>query len=89
MIRIACTALGKRILAGKVSKDGRDFVGEPQDVTSDCIKAVIEKVGVGGMTVVKVGGVDKYSITVFDISDQTPTPASKFGEEVPDTTEKP
>lgn len=69
-IRIACTALGKRILAGKVSKDGKDFVGNPQDVTSDCLKAVIDKVGVGGLTIVQVGGVNKYSITVFDISEE-------------------
>lgn len=67
-------------MAGKVSKDGRDFIGEPQDVTSDCIKAIIEKVGVGGLTIVNVDGKPKYSITVFDVSDQEGSTAAEGAE---------
>ncbi len=63
-IRIACTALLKRIKAGKVSKDGLDFVGKPIDVTSDCLKAVIDFVGPGHTVTVEADGVPAYEITV-------------------------
>lgn len=43
MTRIACTALTGRIMAGRVSKDGLSFTGTPKDVTSDVLKAVIDK----------------------------------------------
>lgn len=43
MTRIACTGIGGRIMAGRVSKDGRAFTGTPKDVTSDVLKAVIDK----------------------------------------------
>lgn len=41
--RIACTALTGRIRMGKVSKDKCSFVGTPVDVTSDVIKAMMDK----------------------------------------------
>ncbi|WP_313461530.1 hypothetical protein [Pseudomonas nitroreducens] len=43
MTRIACTALTGRIMAGRVSKNGLNFTGTPKDVTSDVLKAVIDK----------------------------------------------
>lgn len=43
MIRIACTALTGRIMAGRVNKAGDSFTGTPKDVTSDVLKAVIDK----------------------------------------------
>lgn len=43
MNRIACTGIGGRIMAGRVSKDGMAFTGTPKDVTSDVLKAVIDK----------------------------------------------
>ncbi len=43
MTRIACTGIGGRIMAGRVSKDGMSFTGTPKDVTSDVLKAVIDK----------------------------------------------
>jgi hypothetical protein len=67
VIRIACTALGKRIKAGKVSKDGKDFVGNPQDVTSDCLKAVIDFVEPGRRVIVHENGVPAYSIDVLRV----------------------
>ncbi|ANI14437.1 hypothetical protein A9C11_23240 [Pseudomonas citronellolis] len=43
MIRIACTALTGRIMSGRVNKAGDSFTGTPKDVTSDVLKAVIDK----------------------------------------------
>jgi hypothetical protein len=67
-IRIACTALTKRIKAGRVTKDGMDFSGEPSDVTSDCIKAIIEYVGTDRCHVVTVDGKPAYEIEVRDMT---------------------
>ena len=66
-IRIATSALTKRVYLGKVSKDGLDFIGNPTDVTSDVIKAIIDKVGVGGTDVVHVDGKPKYEISVKEV----------------------
>lgn len=43
MNRIACSPLTGRIHAGRVNKEGTAFVGEKRDVTSDVLRAVIEK----------------------------------------------
>ncbi|WP_275628969.1 hypothetical protein [Pseudomonas sp. 273] len=43
MIRIACTAIAGRIMAGRVNRAGDSFTGTPKDVTSDVLKAVIDK----------------------------------------------
>lgn len=63
-IRIACTALMKRINAGRVNKEGTAFVGEPKDVTSDCLKAVIDFVEPGKTVTVNENGQPAYEITV-------------------------
>lgn len=63
-LRIACTAIGKRINAGRVNKAGDAFIGDPVDVTSDCLKAVIEKVGVGQVMPVTENGRLVYEIEV-------------------------
>lgn len=68
MIRIACTAIGKRINAGRINNAGTAFVGEPVDVTSDCLKAVIDKIGVGNTERLTINGVPTYEITVRAIS---------------------
>lgn len=64
MIRVACTALLKRIKAGRPNKAGNSFIGGGDDVTSDCIKAIIEFVGVGGIHEVTVNGKLMYEIEV-------------------------
>jgi hypothetical protein len=64
MNRIACTAIDKRIMLGRVSKNGLDFVGNPVDVTSDCLKAVIDKIGIDNTEKITIDGVVKYEITV-------------------------
>jgi hypothetical protein len=66
--RIACTAIDKRIMLGRVNKAGNSFIGEPQDVTSDVLKAVIEKCGVGNSMPVTIDGKPKYKISIEEIS---------------------
>lgn len=68
MIRVACMALSKRIKAGTPNKDGHSFRSGGQDVTSDCIKAIIEFVGEGGTHEVSVDGAPMYEIEVRRIS---------------------
>lgn len=43
-MRIACTGLTGRIMAGVPDKEARAFVGVVKDVTSDCLKAVVDHV---------------------------------------------
>lgn len=66
--RIACTALAKRIMLGNVTNDGLSFTSTKRDVTSDCLKAVIEFVGDGNEATVTVGGKAAYTITVKAIA---------------------
>ena len=65
--RIACTAINKRIMSGRIAKNGIDFIGNPVDVTSDCMKAVIEKIGVGNTSIVTLDGIPKFEITVKEV----------------------
>lgn len=46
-LRVACSALGKRIYAGHVTKDGTRFREPRHDVTSDVLKAIIDKIEIG------------------------------------------
>lgn len=62
--RIACTALGKRIKLGIPGKSGNVFTGSPRDVTSDCLKAVIEMIGDNQSTTVNIDGRPAYEISV-------------------------
>ncbi|MBP8821725.1 MAG: hypothetical protein KBH08_06445 [Brachymonas sp.] len=41
--RIVCSPLTGRISSGRVHKSGQYFVGQKSDVTSDVLRAVIEK----------------------------------------------
>lgn len=67
MKRIACTAIGKRIMLGTVAKSGIDFTGNPQDVTSDVIKAVIDKFGTTQTHIIQENGKPKYEIKITDL----------------------
>ncbi len=51
MNRIACSPLTGRIQTGRVNKAKNAFVGATQDVTSDVLKAMIEKLRYHGGTV--------------------------------------
>lgn len=63
-IRIACTAIAKRINAGRINQAGNAFLGNPIDVTSDCLKAVIDLVEPGRLVIVNENGAPKYEISV-------------------------
>lgn len=63
-IRVAASALGRRIYAGRPTKDGLGFKEPRYDVTSDVLKAVIDKIGVGNESVVEIDGVPAFAISV-------------------------
>jgi hypothetical protein len=62
--RIACAALTGRIFMGLVNKAGDSFVGSKQDVTSDVLKAVIDKAAHHGGSFDVEGGGEKWTVTV-------------------------
>lgn len=68
MNRIATAAISKRILSGRVNKAGDSFVGNPTDVTSDVLKAIIDHVGAGNTVTVTEDGRPAYEITVTKVA---------------------
>jgi len=62
-ITVACAALSKRIYAGRLNKARTAFTSK-QDVTSDVLKSIIDKVGVGNVETVTVDGKPKYEIEI-------------------------
>jgi hypothetical protein len=63
-IRIGVSPLTGRIFRGRVSKDGDVFIGEKEDVTSDVLRAVLEKAEFHGGTFDIEGGGRKWTVTV-------------------------
>jgi hypothetical protein len=64
-IRLAVTALAGRIIAGMESAKGNAITeGSRQDVTSDFMKAVIDKADFHGGSFVIEGGDEKWTVTV-------------------------
>ena len=49
-IRVATAALSGQIFAGRPTKDGMGFKEPRYDVTSDVLKAVVDKIGIGFQT---------------------------------------
>lgn len=74
-IRVATAVISNRIFAGRLNKAGDAFKGERFDVTSDVMKAVIDKIGVGFEANVEVGGEPKYVIRVTEYEPPTPDAA--------------
>jgi hypothetical protein len=70
MIRIACTAVCKRIRAGRVNKAGNSFIGDPVDVTGDFLKAVVDYFDDGKPHKITVNGVEAYEVTVRALKSQ-------------------
>jgi len=66
MITIATSALGKRIYAGRLNKTRTAFISK-EDVTSDVLKAVIDKIGIGNIESISVDGVVKYEIEIREV----------------------
>ena len=64
--RIACTALTGRIVMGSVDKTGTYFTGVKKDITSDVLKAVIDKAEFHGGSFDVEGGGKKWVITVSE-----------------------
>jgi hypothetical protein len=63
---IATSALTGRIFSGKVNKQGDAFVGQKTDVTSEVLKAVIDKAEYHGGQFDIQGGGKKWSVTVTE-----------------------
>ena len=53
-----------RIFSGRVNKTGDSFVGEKRDVTSDVLRAVIEKAKFHGGSFDVEASTDKWTVTV-------------------------
>lgn len=68
--RIGVSPLTGRVFRGRVNKAGNAFVGEKQDITSDVLRAVIEKAEFHGGTFEVEGGGVKYTVTVRKESSQ-------------------
>lgn len=64
--RIAVSPLTGRIFLGRVSKNGDTFVGEKQDVTSDVLRAVLEKAEFHGGQFGIEGGGKRWTVTVVE-----------------------
>ena len=62
--RIATSPLTGRIHMGRINKAGDAFVGEKKDVTSDVLKALIEKAEFHGGSFDIEGGGKKWIVTV-------------------------
>lgn len=57
-------------MAGRVSRDGLSFVGTPKDVTSDVLKAVIDKLEHhGGQFDITSNGEIVATITLTKVAD--------------------
>lgn len=63
---IATSPLTGRIHSGRVNKTGTAFVGEKKDVTSDVLRAVIEKAQFHGGKFDIEGGGKKWVVTVAE-----------------------
>jgi len=62
--RIACTALTGRIVQGKVNAAGNAFVGVKKDITSDFMKALIDKAEFHKGEFEITCGEEKWTVTV-------------------------
>lgn len=81
MNRIACTALTGRIVMGRVNKEGSAFTSEKKDVTSDVLKAVIDKAAFHGGSFEICGGNEKWTVTVVKEAMLSAAPAATHGGE--------
>ncbi len=61
---IAVSPLTGRIYQGRVNKAGTAFVGQKKDITSDVLRAIIEKAVYHRGVFEIVGGGTKYTVTV-------------------------
>lgn len=64
MNRIACSPLTGRIFSGRINKAGTAFLDGKVDVTSDVLKAVVDKADYHGGTFEVEGGGKKWTVRV-------------------------
>lgn len=77
--RIACSPLTGRIHMGRVNNEGTAFVGQKQDVTSDVLRAVVEKAAYhGGEFEIEAGDL-KWTVTVRANDQDQSTKGSSHG----------
>ncbi len=71
IIRVAAAAISGRIFAGRISKDGRNFIGKKIDVASDVWKAVVDVIEPGHEMTITADGKPRYAISVREIKPDT------------------
>lgn len=71
-LRVACTSLGRRIMAGYPTKDGQRLKEPRHDVTSDVLRAVADMIEIGYEITVESEGVNQYRIAILPV-DTTPS----------------
>ena len=64
MTHIAVSPLTGRVLRGRVNKSESAFVGEPEDITSDILRVIIEKADFHGGQFDIEGGGRKWIVEV-------------------------
>jgi len=65
---IATSPLTGRIFSGRINKNGNAFVGEKKDVTSEVLKAIIDKAAFhGGESGIRETSIDAVCKTIFTI----------------------
>jgi len=64
MSAIATSPLTGRIFQGRTNRGGTAFVGEKKDVTSDVLRALIEKADFHGGAFEIEGGDEKWAVIV-------------------------
>lgn len=64
--RIATSPLTGRIHQGRVNAEGTAFTGQKKDITSDVLRAVIEKAEFHGGTFEVEGGGKRWTVTVVE-----------------------
>jgi hypothetical protein len=77
---VACGWSG-RVYAGRLNKKGDAFLDGKQDVTSDVLKAVIDKIKPGNIETVTVDGVPVFEIEVRRVGNSPHTPHVAAGGE--------
>ncbi len=71
-LRLAVAALTARVYVGRLTKDGKCFRDGKQDITSDFLKAVIDRFSNGG-TITSSSG-ETYEVTVRPVTDREGEP---------------
>lgn len=67
MKRIAVSPLTGKIYQGRISKDGKSFVGQKDDITSQVLAAIIEKAQHHGGSFFIDGGGKRWDVTVTEV----------------------